>query len=291
MVPSNTGLEKLLEHYGVRVKQAYALDEHCYKQQLPEQYGGGEQPLYFAPIIESASINSSLPFMKNIKQLIAFKTAPLEIDQQRIQADKLKALRLFSSSNKSWEMKGVINLNPMFIRPPSAETAMKSIPLAYIIEGSFPSYFAGKPIPVKPSEPAPQAGIKTPDPAPSASEELQHKGDFISASKPAKIFVMGSPEMLTDSLISEQADNPDATFIMNVIDILNNHADIAMMRGKVQSFNPLEVKNEQVKVLAKGFNIAGLPMIVVIFGLIMWIRRTTRRHRIEAMFNKQRSEA
>jgi cytochrome c-type biogenesis protein CcmH/NrfF len=40
--------------------------------------------------------------------------------------------------------------------------------------------------------------------------------------------------------------------------------------------------------LAKVFNIAGLPVIVVIFGLLVWVKRTTRKRRIEAMFQEQR---
>lgn len=293
MVPNSTGLEKLLAHYGIRMHQAYVLDEHCYKQQLPEQYGGGEQPLYFAPIIESNAINASLPWMKNIKQLIAFKSAPVELDAKTIQANRLKAVRLFSSSGKSWEMKGMIDLNPMFIKTPGPETPMRSFPLAYIVEGSFPSYFAGKPVPEKPAEAGKPAGIpgqeaKNPSsPGSPAPAGLERKNEIVTVSRPARIFIMGSPEMLSDNLIGEQADNPNATFVMNIIDVLNNREDIAMMRGKIQSFNPLYVKDEQVKMLVKGFNIVGLPMLVVVAGLIVWMRRTSRKRRIEAAFREK----
>lgn len=293
MVPISTGIDKLLDHYGVKMKQSYVLDENCFKQRLPEQFGGGEQNLYFAPIIESASINNTLSFMKNIKQLITYKIAPLEFNEQRLQANKLKALRLFSSSDKSWEMKGMIMLNPMFIRPPASREDMKSMPLACIIEGSFPSYFNGKPVPEKPSadttpQPAQTKESKDGGKTAPAAEQLQRTGDFIPLSKPAKIFIIGSSEMLTDNLISEQGDNPNSTFVMNVIDVLNHREDIALMRSKIQSFNPLTVKDEQLRMLAKVFNIAGLPVIVVIFGLLVWVKRTTRKRRIDAMFQEQR---
>jgi ABC-2 type transport system permease protein len=290
VVPVNTGLEKLLAHYGVKVNQAYVLDENCFKQRLPEQYGGGEQKIYFAPMIESSQINSRLDFMKNIKELITYKIAPLTLNDEQIKKNKLNPLRLFSSSEKSWEMKDQIVLNPMFIRPPASGEGMASRALAYIIEGSFPSYFAGKPIPEKPAEAAaPHAkddkqmgdeGAKNP-----AAGRLEHKGDFLGVSKPAKIFIIGSSEMLTDNLITEQGDNPNSTLIMNIIDVLNNKSDIALMRSKIQSFNPLEVKDEKIKVAAKAFNIAGLPVIVVIFGLFVWLRRHSRKKRIEAAFH------
>jgi len=296
MVPNITGIEKLLAHYGIKVNQSYVMDEHCYKQQLPEQYGGGEQPLYFAPIIESNTINTALPYMKNIKQLIAFKSAPVDLEAKTIQENKLRTFLLFSSSDRSWEMRGTINLNPMLIRPPGPETPMKKYPLAYIVEGSFPSYFAGKPVPEKPAETEKPAGnpgapvqeTKVPlpaaDPTPAG---LERKGDVIQVSRPARIFVMASPEMLSDNLIGEQADNPNATFVMNIIDVLNNREDIAMMRGKIQSFNPLYVKDEQMKLFVKGFNIVGLPMLVIAAGLIMWVRRISRKGRIEAIFREK----
>ncbi len=289
LVPVNTGLERLLDHYGVKVNQSLVLDENCFKQRLPEQYGGGEQTIYFAPIIEAGQINNKLDFMKNIKQFIAYKISPLTLNDRQIKNNRLNAIKLFSSSEKSWEMKGQIMLNPMFIKPPASGEGMASRPLAYILEGSFPSYFAHRPIPAKPADNAsPSAKQENPKgneaPKAPAANQLEQKGGFLSASKPAKIFIIGSSEMLTDNLISEQADNPNTTLIMNIIDVLNNKDDIALMRSKVQTFNPLDVKDEKVKVAAKFFNIAGLPVIVVIFGMLVLLRRHNRKKRIEAAF-------
>ena len=289
LVQVNTGLERLLDHYGVKVNQSLVLDENCFKQRLPEQYGGGEQTIYFAPIIEAGQINNQLDFMKNIKQFITYKISPLTLNDQQIKNNKLNTIRLFSSSEKSWEMKGQIMLNPMFIKPPASGEGMASRPLAYIIEGSFPSYFAHRPIPSKPADDtspsATQENLKG-NGAPKAptANQLEQKGGSLSASKPAKIFIIGSSEMLTDNLISEQADNPNTTLIMNIIDVLNNKEDIALMRSKIQTFNPLDVKDEKVKVAAKFFNIAGLPVIVVIFGMLVLLRRHNRKKRIEAAF-------
>jgi hypothetical protein len=272
------------------VNQSLVLDENCFKQRLPEQYGGGEQTIYFAPIIEAGQINNQLDFMKNIKQFIAYKISPLTLIDQQIKNNKLKTIKLFSSSEKSWEMKGQIMLNPMFIKPPANGEGMASRPLAYILEGSFPSYFAHRPIPAKPVEAAADSSTKQETPkenvAPNTptANQLEQKGGLLSTSKPAKIFIIGSSEMLSDSLISEQGDNTNTTLIMNVIDVLNNKADVALMRSKVQTFNPLDVKDEKVKVAAKFFNIAGLPAIVVFFGLLVLLRRHNRRKRIEAAF-------
>jgi ABC-type uncharacterized transport system involved in gliding motility auxiliary subunit len=290
-VPLNTGLEKLLDHYGIRIKNSYVLDENSYKQRLPARFGGGERAIYFAPMIKNRFINNKVEFMKNIKGLIALKISPLELDQERVKENGLKVHKLFSSSEKSWEMRGRINLNPMFIRPPKGDDKQQSLPLAYILEGEFPSYFAGKPIPEKkPSkeEDASKKGQKEPEAKKPDVDlsKIKGEGEFMPKGKPGKIFLIASAEMLKDNLLDEEGRNPNAAFVMNVLDSLNNRESIAVMRSKEQRFNPLNDTEAGTRTFIKSFNIAGLPALVVLFGLLVWMRRHGRMKRIQMMFLK-----
>ena len=300
-VPLDTGLEKLLDRYGIRIKKSYVMDENCYQQQMPAQLGGGERPIYFAPLIQSRFINKDLDFMKSIKGMIAITVSPLELDTERLAANGLTATQLVASSDKSWEMSGRITLNPMFIQPPPSKEEMQSKPLAYILEGEFPSYFTDKPIPLKEidkNEPADKGeGDAVQKPAPSnpsgtssQSEidisKIVTKGQFIAKGKPAKVFLMASADMLKDNLIDASGRGPNATFILNVIDYLNDREDIAVMRGKEQRFNPLNETQTGTKTFAKTLNIIGLPALVVLFGIGVWFRRHTRKKNIQMMFHK-----
>ncbi len=285
-VKLRTGLERLLEHYGIRIKDSYVMDKNCYKQQVPSRYGGGERAIYFVPIIKSRFINQDLDVMKNIKGLVTVKVSPVQVDENKIRKAGLNAHLLFSSSEESWEMSGRINLNPMFIQPPSSEDEMGSRPLAYLVEGGFPSYFAGKPIPEK--EPAEDKN-SPPDAAVDRKLDLskiEGQGEFLSKGRPGKIFVMGSSEMLKDNLLDEQGGSPNSTFVMNVLDVLNGREKIALLRSKELRFNPLEETTRKTKALVKTFNIAGLPVMVVLFGLLVWFRRHSRKKRIQLMFQK-----
>jgi hypothetical protein len=58
------------------------------------------------------------------------------------------------------------------------------------------------------------------------------------------------------------------------------------MRGKEQRFNPLEDTQPGVKTFVKAFNIGGLPVLVIIFGLGVWFRRHSRKKHIQMMFSK-----
>ena len=293
-VPLDTGLEKLLAHYGIRIKKSYVLDENCHKQRLPQSMGGGERPIYFAPIIKNRFINHDLKYMRGIKGLISLKISPLELGKARISEHALTAVTLIASSEKSWEMRQPINLNPMFLSPPSSDDEQQSFPLAYILEGSFPSYFDGKPMPEKTTE---DTGTETQDNKESTPEPVAEKvtadlskikgqGGFISKGKPAKIFLMAASDMLKDNVLNPEGNSPNDMFVLNTIDALNHRENIAVMRSKVISFNPLVDTGTLTKTFVKTFNIAGLPVLVVFLGLIVWLKRHSRKKRIQSMFQK-----
>ena len=204
-------------------------------------------------------------------------------------------------------MRGRINLNPEMIRPPQRENEFQSYPLAYLLEGGFSSYFTGKPLPEKKTVPPdagddtktgaadetkPEAGRdKKPDERSGSlrrkrqSEEnpasvplpVESEGEFISRGKPGRIFIMASSEMLTDNVIDDQGRGADAVFILNVIDAMNGRENIAVLRGKKQDFNPLKPIGAGAKTAVKTVNIAGLPIMVVLFGVAVWFRRMSRK--------------
>ena len=301
-IPLNTGLEKLLSHYGISSKKSYVLDENCYKQRMDASYGGGEQPIYFAPLISAPHIDGYFDFMKNIERLIMYKISPLEIDGTRLKEFGLNARMLFSSSAKAWEMSGQINLNPYFIQKPQGDGQQKTYPLAYILSGAFPSYFAGKPIPEKPLKPeakSPEAtepedkttDAKKAEPKTEAKPDIDMSmiktaGTVIPKGKAGKIFLIGTSEILKNNLLDGAGASPNALFLMNLLDFLNNREDVAVMRGKQQRLNLMGEIKGGTKTFVKTFNIVGLPILVVLAGILVWIKRKNRQKRIQMLFRK-----
>jgi len=299
--PIDSGLEKLLNHYGLKIEPAYVMDENSFKQRLDQQFGG-EQSIFFAPVVKKRLINRQPAFMSNINALVTLKISPLSFDDKRSSENEQRATLLFSSSEKSWLMKSPINLNPMLIHPPGDSAEMQSYPLAYVLEGRFSSYFADKPLPVRvvekeasqeepkgkaktenenTSEPSTQgegASQKTPSPPIKGSLEVIAKG------KSSRIFLVASSEMMRDSLIDEQGRSPNAIFLMNVIDHLNGRDEVALMRSKVQQFNPLWETGAGTRTMVKVFSIVGLPLLVCLVGLLVWSLRRSRQRRIRRTF-------
>lgn len=280
--PLYTGLEKLLAHYGLKVKKSFLLDENCYinRERI-------EQPIYFAPIIKDENIHRGQAFMENIKRLLVVKVSPLEADKEKIEKNNLVLKPLFFSSEKSWEMTGRIDLTPQTIRPPADPGQKQGKPLAYLLEGEFPSYFANKSIPVKPVSEDEKKGTdnnndKVKQPAVRVGKSILAKG------KPGKIFLIGTSYILKNNLLDERGKSANAVFLLNLLDYLNNREDIAVMRSKNQLFNPLKDTGAFVKLFVKILNIAGLPALVILLGIITWFRRMAWKKRIRGMFDKTR---
>ncbi|MCK5681477.1 Gldg family protein, partial [bacterium] len=300
-VPVATGLEKLISHYGVDIGTAYVMDQECFKQQLPQNQGGGERSLYFAPLLENENINKDFPFIKNIKGLVMIKAAPLTLDSEKLSLSGIEVTQLFSSSERSWLMKNRIDLNPMTMQPPVDEKQFAKQALAYLLEGSFSSYFSGQPLPEKPTgkEGAENAvDINSEDLADDATAAkakvlatliadggLSSSGNRFDQGKPGRIIVVGSADILRNNIVDEAGATPNAQLLLNMVDYLNGRQSLAVLRSKTQRFNPLVDIAPESRSLIKGANLVGLPLLVIFAGLIAWLRRSARRREIKRLFS------
>ncbi|MCK4764850.1 MAG: Gldg family protein [Candidatus Aminicenantes bacterium] len=289
-LPLNTGLEKLLDHYGVKVNKSYLMDESCFVRRTRE----GEMKFYFVPIIKNKYINHDFAFMRNITELLAVKMSPLEIDEEKIKKNELQAKKVFSSTDKSWEMKGKITLIPPMIQPPTDEKERGSRALAYILSGDFPSFFADKEVPEKPGEDEDKEeagegkeGENEKETKPLVKEsKIKTKKEIITKSRGGKIFLIGTSEMLSDSVLDDEGASPNAIFLLNMFDYLNDKEEIAVMRSKKQRFNPIKDTKPFTRFFVKALNIGGLTLGFILFGIIVYFNRKARKKTIRQMFQK-----
>ena len=178
---------------------------------------------------------------------------------------------------------------PMMIRPPASDKEKSKMDLAYIAEGKFTSYFADKDIPEPPSKEEQKEGDDKEDKKVEKliKNEYVTSREILKEGKPAKIFVIGSSEIIKNNLVDENGLSPNSTFILNTLDYLNGREKIAEMRGKKQKFNPVSETKSFTRTFIKVLNIGGLPLGFIIFGIVVWIRRNKRRKKIFATFNSE----
>ena len=310
--PKSTGLEDLLEHYGIALKNELVMDESCYEQIMPPNQGGGIQQIYFLPRVLEEGLNNDFIGFHNIKELYINRPGVVDLKEEVIENNKLKTTLLLSSSSKSWVMSNKVTLVPVYITPPSDKSKQKSYPLAYLVEGKFKSYFVDKGIPEKdqPSDETNEADQTSSTPTPkskpidsTSSKNLEVTSQaMIKEGKPAKIFIMGTTGNIKNDLLNEQgvmAQNAvlrgNAVFINNLIDVMNNKADWAKMRAKGSMRNPLtpydtDSTNLLYRLFAnprfiKIFCTYGLPLGMIFIGLIFYMKRRKHKKHLQELFN------
>ncbi len=266
VIPVNTGLEGLLAHYGITVNRDIVLDRNSYQTSMR---GFGEQSLYFAPIIEEAGLNRESVVTRFLKRVIFLKTSSLGLG-----GDKSRGMKtpLVTSSEGSWLMKGRISYMPWTMSIPP-ESQMSKFTLAAAHTGELTSYFAGRGLP------ATDAGAgKTP----ITSETLIKK-----SLKPVRIIVVGTSEITTPNIIDKEGKTPNAVLLHNMVDYLTGRYDVPEMRSKGLELNPIRETGDLTRLLLKLFNIAGLPALAVMAGLIAWRMRSMRKRKIKSEFSRE----
>ncbi|MBT3276034.1 MAG: hypothetical protein HN368_22995, partial [Spirochaetales bacterium] len=284
-IPRNTGLEELLTHYGVTLEKGFVLDEASFVQQQRASNGGVvETPIYYAPIISEEYISDNLIFMSNIPELITLYSAPLTLSPDL--AKGISASEVFSSSPAAWVMAEDINLMyPQLIQPPPPDM-QETVSLAYVLDGTFTSYYAGR------KAPEPEIAEQEEEPEATAgavsSEDLNITQEVLEEGS-GRIFVLGTSAILGSNVLDAEGRSGNGLFILNLFDYLNGREDNAIMRTKGVSYVPLKDTTPQLRSFIKTFNIAILPVLVVIAGLLVLAGRTARRKRLEFYFSGRKS--
>ncbi len=90
--------------------------------------------------------------------------------------------------------------------------------------------------------------------------------------------------MLSDSVVDKAGDSMNSIFLMNLLDELNDRTGMARLRSKLQQFNLIMETKSSTRLWIKGVNMGALPILVLVFGLLVWGARNRRKKRIRMMF-------
>ncbi|MBN2617795.1 MAG: Gldg family protein [Spirochaetales bacterium] len=272
------GLINLLKNYGINVSESMIMDVNSFKQVQKDSNGSlKESQIYFAPVISSQNINTKLPFLKGLTELITFRMS--EISPVDNNENSIKTL--FSTSDKAWaqQIEG-LSLNPSRIFPASEKS---SYSLGVIKEGSFKSYFANTEIPQK------EIKDNEPDVNESLIAGVKDEEKLISESSKGTLIVLGSSDLLTDSLIGNSFPS-NTLLIQNLIDYASGRGEYIEMRSKGVLNRPMITTSSIQRNFIKYFNILGLPLLVAIAGITSYFIWLNRKKKIMGLFMEDRSE-
>lgn len=272
-VPVKTGLEKLLNAYGISTGADMIMDENCFTQ---TQQGIGKLSLYYAPVLQKKNL-ANHPVSKNLGYVIFLENSSIDVSEAEKNAD-VKVTKLAQSSAKSWLMKDKIDLNPMAIYPPSDKSVEKSENLMVLLEGKFSSAFDSE---LSENETENAAALA----ADSEAAQISSKNHLSKSTQKGKILISGTSAILTPQLLDENGKEPMAMLVRNAIDYMNGNEDLCTMRTKGLSLNFLTITNAAAAGFAKLFNQFGLAVVVALAGLFVWRKRSIRRSAIHDRYN------
>jgi ABC-type uncharacterized transport system involved in gliding motility auxiliary subunit len=284
VIPVNTGLEQFLKSYGVEVNKNIVLDKNCAKANLGNMIV--DYPV--VPIIRDSSMSMDSVITKYLKSLALIRVSSVTVDEERIK-NNAKAIKLVSSSDESWLMTGRISFNPMMLGGSKGEN--KSYPVAVSVSGRFESSFKG---------------MSEPENKENKNEKNQDKKGNISSgirldatvqSGKTEIIVVGTSEITKSGFIVDSGKiiaggaaggrvemYPNSLFIRNMIDYLAGKTYSPEMRAKNLTHNPLKKTGDNARFALKAVNIAGVPILVIISGIIVWRISLSRKKKLLKRF-------
>lgn len=288
--PINTGLEKLLSKYGIECGKNYVMDEECYSVFLQNQTG--KTKFFYTPLLLSKWQDSKSPITKNLNKIMFADSS--SVDVSKAQGDSSKKVTVLArTSPKSWTISDNIELNPFFISAPTDKSSEKAQTIAAMVEGKFTSAFDKKPEDASSTDKNAAAGK-------DAAMEVTAVSHVSTATQSGKIFVAGTSSIINIPsaevvryFYEQDQDlqgyvNSTALYIRNVVDYMNNNADLCTMRTKGLSLNTLDIDNDKDAGEVnfwKYFNQFGLAVLVAIAGLLVLLARKNHRETIRLRYD------
>lgn len=243
---NESGLNSLLEYYGIKINNDFVLDSDCEVASFSSGTGFPfitEYPYWVK--INKDGFNQDNAIVKQLESAVFPWASSLELVSDKMEGKE--GITLISASKDAWLQNNPSNLSP---QQDFAPTSQGKKNLSVFLSGKFTSYFKDK---EKPSD-----------------KELAQK-EFVSETPYARIIVVGDSDFITEGFL--QRFKPNVLFFQNAVDALTMDESLIQIRSKGVSDRPIKSLSDQEKNSVKFFNIFGITVIVLLAGLVRYFLR------------------
>lgn len=270
--PVQSGLTRLLQAWGVKLEPNLVYDLQCQRITVSQRGMGFvmQNIVPYPPFPLVNQLNANHIVNKNIESITLPFVSSLTLEEGTLKNNRLQAEVVAKSSPRAWAQKGFFMLSPQYIGMPQPGD-LKQFDLVVAVSGIFPSAFS-------------------PDKLPATSKKDQPLPAWVDAPKPARVLVVGSADFLGSDFMESRGGNMQLPqFVMNMVDWVAQDSDLIEIRSKGTAPASLAQVPDVSRYAVKYFNLVGLPLLTVLFGLYMWRRQANRRLRISALFKEAHS--
>ncbi len=263
--PLKSGITPLLEHYGVSVQEELVLDQLNAQASFQSGMFNIFIPYPFWVRAVRQSVATDHPIINSIESIVLPWASPLEVVDN---ATAGKAVfELVKSTEYSWTQKGFFDLNPRQNFSPTRDQVKPRL-LAVALSGTFESYFAGRDIP-------PVENNNEEEGAEDSAAPEDTGRSVIPESPETKIIVVGNSRFITASFPEQFEGN--RTFFQNAIDWFVIGDRLMDIRSREAGERPLKVVSDSAKTAIKILNMVGVPVLLILFGIIHFFIRKRRK--------------
>ncbi len=234
-----SGLEPLLEHYGLTIRKTLVLDprNEPFPVHVNRRVGTFTvRELQLVPYpyfvdVRGAGLNQDNPITARLPQLTMSWASPLTLPDDE---DGVTTTPLLTSSDASW-VSDSLKVHPDYKVHPKLGFEKEGQPeghvLAAVVEGVFRSYYTDKESPLLAKEegdekPAPSGGEEAQAPAEEADEPVV-TGMIDKSPESARVILIGSNEAFTDQTLQLSRAAANDRFV-NSLQFLENVVDWAL---------------------------------------------------------------
>ncbi len=263
--PNRSGINSLLENYGVVVSEDILMDESHEVLSIPvrQTFGGFLSAMVETPVklpiqvkVTDNSMNQNLSITNRTAGLLYLWGTALKPDKGKIEQIGLKAETLLNSSPKTWTVPfsgGFISGEDI---DPKKHELIGPQPLGMLLTGQFPDVTSGKAVPQWPGDTS--AAVTAPP----------------VTQKPAKVAIYGCGEMFADNVIGAFGN---ALLMLNTVDALTLGEDLINVRSKMITQRFIKETSAATKMFWRFVVVGLVPVILIAVGIVRFMMRRQRR--------------
>ena len=261
--PLATGLNDLLEHYGIKLGNNVIGDRRLHDSvQLKQGRMTFIQPYIYFVKIHKTNFSKENAITSQLEEL----TLPWPSSLETLTKEGVTATSLAKTTEFGQSFQGVYNLMP---GSPIPQSDLQVFTVAAALEGKFKSFYADKDIPniEHIEDPSGENDEHT-----HTSPQDDENRTTITDSADTQIIVVGTGGILT------QLNPNSAKFFLNCIDWLTLGDTLIGIRSHSITSRPLNEVSGLAKNFIKYLCTIGIPLLVVIVGLIRYLlKRRVKR--------------
>jgi ABC-2 type transport system permease protein len=240
--PFQSGLEKILAKYGIKVNQDLVIDTSNENVGFTSGYMQFFMPYPFWPKLIKANFDLANPIMSRLQSISLSWASSILLEKQT----NIEYSNLASTTKNASTVSQPFNLDPQQQFTPDKRS---QYPMIVLAKGNFASAFKDQAAPDKDAD-----AVK-----------------INQATKESQILVLADSDFINNNNLKRFPDN--GVFFQNAVDYLTVGSDLISIRSKSIADRPLKQIDEEGKMIIKTINIILIPALVIILGLIRYYKR------------------